>query len=274
MLVLQSLRRPSVLRRDPRHDLPGTLDEAAEKADAIIHIATPLTYEDLMETTIKPGWAIVRNVLGAADKSGQVTRVVMTGSLVSTMRVDGLFSGKTISEDSWNPIRLEAAETSPLNAYCYSKVSAEKKAKGFMKEKPGNFDQIVLLAPSITAKSLQTGFKPDKGNPGGQPGLHRGLFDFDRPGTLYPYVMDVEVVSRVHVQALSPGIPGNERYIFHSPGLMVGSDIARAVREDFPRLRNRVPAAEEGATDSILSPDLLKTDMSKSEKAFGRQRWK
>ncbi|KIY00221.1 uncharacterized protein Z520_03906 [Fonsecaea multimorphosa CBS 102226] len=266
----------------PDMTVPNAFDESARKADAIIHIATPLTYDNLMETMIKPSWAILHNVLSAAEKSGgSVKRVIVTGSMVSTMRVDDLYSSeKTISEESWNPIGLEEAELNPLNAYCYSKVSAEKKAWEFMKEKPRDFELVVLLAPSITGKSLQPGFKPDKRNLGGQPGLYRGLFDCDKPGFVYPYFMDVEDVSRVHVQALSPRIPGNERYMFHSPELMIGDDIARAVRENFPQLRDRVPAPEEGAAgaaadnNSGVSPNLVKTDMSKFEQAFGRQQWK
>ncbi|KIW96389.1 uncharacterized protein Z519_03458 [Cladophialophora bantiana CBS 173.52] len=257
----------------PDMTIPNVFDELASRADAIIHIATPLAYDNLMEKLIKPSWAIVHNVLSAAEKSDRVRRVVITGSMVSTMRVDDMFSGKTISEKSWNPIPLEEAEMSPSNAYQYSKVSAEKKAWEFMNQKPRGFDLIVLLAPSITGKSLQAGFKPEKGNLGGQPGLYRALFDLDRPGFLYPFFMDVEDVSRIHIQALSPSIPGNERYMFHSPELMVANDVARGVREDFPQLRDRVPAPEEDAGGGP-PPNLVKTDMSKFEKVFGRQQWK
>ncbi|OAG34081.1 hypothetical protein AYO21_11775 [Fonsecaea monophora] len=257
----------------PDMTIPDTFDELARKADAIIHIATPLTYDNLMETTIKPSWAILRNILSAAEKSGRVRRVVVTGSMVSTMRMGALYSGGTISAESWSPITLEEAVLNPLNAYQYSKVSAEKKAWEFMKEKPRAFDLVVLLAPSITGKSLQPGFKPNKSNLGGQPGIYKGLFDCDEPGFLFPYFMDVEDVARVHVQALSPGIPGNERYMFHSPELMMADDIAGAVREDFPHLRQRVPAPQRGV-DSGPSSNLIKTDISKFEKAFGRQQWK
>ena len=84
---------------------------------------------------------------------------------------------------------------------------------------------------------------------------------------------DVDDVARIHVEALSPDIPGNERYIFHSPELMAPNTTARAIREAFPQLRGRVPAPEEGAGDGIPA-DLIKTDQSKFERAFGVQKWK
>lgn len=129
----------------------------------------------------------MHNVLRAAEQSARTKRVIVTGSLVATLKIPGdLFSGKTITEENWNPITVEEAATIPVNAYQYSKVYAEQKAWEFMKEKPRSFDLIFLLAPSITGKSLQDGYKPEKGHLGGQPGLYKGLFDVDKPGFLFP----------------------------------------------------------------------------------------
>ncbi|KIW25040.1 uncharacterized protein PV07_10713 [Cladophialophora immunda] len=59
--------------------------------------------------------------------------------------------------------------------------------------------------------------------------------------------------------------------MFHSPELMVTDEIARAVREDFPQLRDRVPAPEEDVNGGA---NMVKTDISKFEQAFGGQQWK
>lgn len=251
---------------------PNSFDEAASNANAIIHIATPVAYTDLLERMIKPSWPIVHNVLTAAEKSARVKRVIVTGSMVSTMKIpEDLFSGQVITEESWNPIPFEAADANPRNAYQYSKVYAEQKAWDFMKEEPRHFDLIVLLAPSITGKSVQEGFQPEKGNLGGQPGIYR-MFDSEKLDSLYPQFMDVEDVARVHILCLSPSVPGNARYLFHSPELLAVNDVARAIRADFPQLRSRIQAPEEGA-DSGLPPNIVKTDISKFEKIFGTQ-WK
>ncbi len=75
-------------------------------------------------------------------------------------------------------------------------------------------------------------------------------------------------MANVHVLSLSPSVPGNERYMFHSPELLAVNDMARAIREDFPQLRHRIPAPEEGA-GSGLEANMVKTDTSKFLNAFG-----
>lgn len=84
---------------------------------------------------------------------------------------------------------------------------------------------------------------------------------------------DVDDVARIHVEALSPSIPGNERYLFNSPERMASTPVALAIREKYPQLRDRVPAPEPDA-GSGLPPNLITTDTSKFEKAFGKQHWK
>ena len=84
---------------------------------------------------------------------------------------------------------------------------------------------------------------------------------------------DVEDVSRIHIESLSPTISGNERYLFHSPELMASNDIALAVRKEFPQLRDRVPSPEEGS-GSGLSEKLVKMDTSRFDGVFGKRVWK
>jgi nucleoside-diphosphate-sugar epimerase len=84
---------------------------------------------------------------------------------------------------------------------------------------------------------------------------------------------DVEDCARVHIEALSPQIPGNERYIFRSPEILVGDVVAMGIREDFPQLRDRVPAPlKSGGTGA--PPDLVHVSTAKFEKAFGQRQWK
>ncbi|KIW16159.1 hypothetical protein PV08_06210 [Exophiala spinifera] len=262
----------------PDMAVAGSFDEAASKVDFIIHVATPLAFDPalMMDHMVKPSRDMVQNVLSAADlPSSRVKRVVVTGSMVSVCRVDKLFSGGTMSSDTWNDITLEEAGQSPSTAYQFSKVHAERGAWEFMRAKPGarKFDLVFLLAPSVTGKALQEGFKPSKSRLGGQAGIYSELFDVEKPGFLYPYFMDVEDVAKVHVKALSPDVPGNERYVFHHTGEVMSSNTAaKIVRGDFPQLQHRVvkPPDEEGPG---LHPNLIKSDATKAEKVFGKQ-WK
>jgi NADPH-dependent methylglyoxal reductase len=77
---------------------------------------------------------------------------------------------------------------------------------------------------------------------------------------------DVEDVASVHIKALSPSVPGNERYLFHSRTLLSSDNAANFVREQYPQLKSRVPI---GNTNAGSPPNLIKTDILKSEAAFG-----
>lgn len=163
--------------------------EAAKGASAIIHAATPITYSNFEEDFIKPTWVHLDNVLNAAAASGTVKRVVVTGSVVSVMRLpDDLMSGKTFSEKDYNSIPREEA-TSTLTAYQYSKVSSEQRAWAYVEREKPKFDVVYLLAPAIIGKSIQIGFKPDKSALGGVGMVYRELFDREEPGFLFPFYM-------------------------------------------------------------------------------------
>jgi NADPH-dependent methylglyoxal reductase len=168
--------------------VPGNFDGPATKADMIMHIATPFSRSNFEETMIKPTWQILHSILTAADKSPRTKRVIVTGSQVSLMRIpQDLASGRTITEEDFNPITLDEAGDSLSPAYQYSKTSSEQRAWSFMKEKKRSFDVIFLLAPTILGRSIQPGFRPDKGGFGGQPMIYQNLFDVERPGPLYPH---------------------------------------------------------------------------------------
>src|ERR1051326_8886713 len=71
----------------PDMTVAGVFDEAANGDLAIIHIATPLERQNFLETIIKPAPVVNSNVFSAASKSRTVKRVIITGSIVATMRV-------------------------------------------------------------------------------------------------------------------------------------------------------------------------------------------
>ena len=60
----------------------GVFDKPAKAVSAIIHVATPLSTSDFMETMIKPAWSICENILEAANQSAIVKRVIITSSIV------------------------------------------------------------------------------------------------------------------------------------------------------------------------------------------------
>lgn len=146
----------------------GAFDKVFLEASEVIHAATPLTTSNFWETMIKPASLVVDNVLKAAAASPVIKRLVVTGSIVSTFKVpDEVMSGKVISEVDWNSVTLEEATTRLPLAYSYSKTISEKEAWAFMEKEKPSFDLIYLLAPNITGKNLQQGFRAEKDALGG-----------------------------------------------------------------------------------------------------------
>jgi NADPH-dependent methylglyoxal reductase len=167
-------------------------DESAKNANGIIHAATPLNDRDFLETIIKPVSEITKNILDAAKVSPTIKRVIITGSIVSTLQLpNDIMSGRTISEKDWNPTTLEEGLSAMHMAYGYSKVKSEQEAWAYMDANKPGFELIYLLAPSITGKSIQQGAKLSKQSLGGVSAFYRDIFDVQKPGFLFPFFMQV-----------------------------------------------------------------------------------
>jgi len=174
----------------PDMTVAHVFDDVASTASAFLHVATPVDYSDFENSVIKPAFKITDNVLRAAAASATLKRVVITGSVVATMRVpNDMASGRTISEADFNPIPRAEASADVRGAYQYSKVSTEQEAWKFMdREKPG-FDLVILLIPSTTGRSIHEGYKSTKTELGGISSIYRAVFDVAEPGFMFPYYM-------------------------------------------------------------------------------------
>jgi NADPH-dependent methylglyoxal reductase len=92
-------------------------------------VATPLSNGDFQNTVIDPTWTIDESILSAAAQAPSVKRVIITGSIVSTMMIpDDLFKDVVISEKSFNIITDKGPIMSPAGSYMYAKTAAERKA--------------------------------------------------------------------------------------------------------------------------------------------------
>jgi NADPH-dependent methylglyoxal reductase len=250
---------------------PHAFDAVLSTATYLVHVATPLAYSDFDATVIQPAEALMTNILLSAKKSNTLKRVVITGSIVSTLRLpDDMLSSKTISVAEYNTIPLTDATSNAGAAYQYSKVSAEKLAWAFMRREHPAWDLVVHLSPSITGRSTEQGWRSDKTGLGGMSGIYRSLFDVEAVGMVFPYFMDVDDVADMHVKSLDvAAVPGNRRYLA-SAGVMDSNDLARKIRDEFPQLRSRVPEPPVGGS---IPDTLVKLDLAETEKVFGTT-WK
>ncbi|KAF2837901.1 NAD(P)-binding protein [Patellaria atrata CBS 101060] len=254
----------------PDMTIPGSFDAATEGVGYAIHVATPLAGSDYVETMAKPAVKVNENVLEAARKAGTVKRIVITGSIVSIVPFKDVREGYTFSEKDWTDIGPEQAAQSIQGGYVYSKVLSERKAWEWIKEKKPGFDLVVLNVPSVIGRSPEPFYTPRPAVIGGNGSLVRELFDVEKVGSLVPFSSDVDDVARLHVLSLNDSVPGNERYLFAHPSLLSPNHLANKIRETYPELRDRVPAAGE---DNGLPKPLPTLDTSKADKVFGTA-WK
>lgn len=174
----------------PDMTVPHVFDDIVKTVDAIIHVATPLGDSDFQNTVINPTLAINKNIFAASIEASSIKRIIITGSIVSTMILpDTLFSPITVSADDYSTITNEQSQSSLPAAYQYAKTSSEKKAWEFMKTAKPSFDLVVLLAPAITGKCIQEGFAPSKTALGGMAEIYQRVFDAETPGLVFPFVM-------------------------------------------------------------------------------------
>ncbi|KAJ5621170.1 hypothetical protein N7510_005154 [Penicillium lagena] len=256
----------------PDMTIPDVFDDAASRANVIVHVATPLAYSNYEEDMIAPAWQIDHNLLTAAEKSKTVRRIVLTGSLVSVISLPNqLQDDRVFNTEDFNPISLSESIERMQSAYSFSKTNSERNAWHFVKQNKPTFDLVVLLAPSITGRSIHEGFVPNKNALGGMAAIYREVFDRKSLGFLFPYIMDVDDVATIHLQAISTSVPGNRRYILHAPEPITAVKVARKIREEYPQLKSRVPEAPAGG-DGLIQP-LAKFDTSEMNYHFGSE-WK
>ena len=179
-----------VLLEIPDLAAPNVFEEPAKTVDAIIHVATPISSSDFDTAVIQPTWTIDHSILTAAANSPTIKRVIITGTVASTLNFPNeFFQDKVISEKNWNSFTHEQALENQMSAYSYAKTLAEQKAWAFMEREKPKFDLVVLLAPGITGKSIQGGWVPTKDFMGGTGMIYKALFDVETPGFLAPYFM-------------------------------------------------------------------------------------
>ena len=176
----------------------ASFDEAAKGSDAIIHMASPfsLKFKDAVKELIEPAVEGTRNVLGAANRSGTVRKVVLTSSVAAVHgdNIDMKELGLTeFTEEHFN--QSSSPEHQP---YSYSKVMAEKEAWKMAGEQ-SQWKLVVInpsfvMGPPVTLNTNSESIQFMKDMIGGK-------FLTGAPALSFGYV-DVRDVATAHLLAL------------------------------------------------------------------------
>jgi nucleoside-diphosphate-sugar epimerase len=176
----------------------GAFNQAANGADAIIHVASPfkLKVSNAKTELIDPALIGTRNVLNAANASTTVKKVVLTSSVaaVNGDNIDLVEKGiQELTEEHFNT--TSSAEHQP---YSYSKLLAENEAWRIAKSQKQW--ELVVINPSFvmgptlanTSSSESIQFMKD---------MLKGKFSFGAPDLWFGFV-DVRDVALAHILAL------------------------------------------------------------------------
>lgn len=182
----------------------GSFNEAMNGCDYIIHIASPVILNNLInednyiERTAVRG---IANIICNAKKYNSIKRIIMTSSTVA------ICNGTKIeyNEDDWNH--------NPKDSYRRSKVMAERTAWKLIKL-DCHFD-LITLCPGMIIGPVQEKIIPES---------MQYIINLLK-GNYYPFsryrennIVDVRDVADIHVKALDLSIPSG-RYIITSETL-------------------------------------------------------
>ena len=145
--------------------IPGAWDDAMQDVDAVVHMATDVSFNPDPNEVVKPTEEGVRNILRSATKAATVKRFVLTSSS-SAVLIPHANKEITVSVNDWCQEALDEAWKPPpyeperaFYTYAASKVAGEKALWKFMKdEKPAFVANAVL--PNFNAGTILTSGGP------------------------------------------------------------------------------------------------------------------
>ncbi len=205
-------------------------DEAVAGCDYVLHVASPLGYENPKDpdALIIPARDGTLRVLRAATKAG-VKRVVMTSACAAAS--PPLYSEDSVSDETlWTD-----PDDSRLSAYRKSKTLSERAAWQFMKDYDGPTTLTTILpgavfGPVLTADNLGSVQVIGRFLQGRMPGNPRiGL-----------EVVDVRDLADVHIRAMTSTQAAGQRFIAVSEFIWM-SDIAKTLRAKLGAAASKVP---------------------------------
>ncbi|CZR63781.1 probable flavonol reductase/cinnamoyl-CoA reductase [Phialocephala subalpina] len=232
----------------------GVFDEAVKGVDAVIHVASPFTYNTTNneKELIIPAINGVRSILQAAAKTPSVKRIALTSSFAAVLDVNRKAPPYfTYTAKDWNPLTYEEAIspiTNAVVAYRGSKKFAELAAWSFIEDEKPSFDIVTLCPPMTFGPVVHPMPKVEDLNES-----NAMLWSIAKgeklPVARVPFWIDVRDLAMVHVEALVRKEVGNRRFVPASPERFSYSMAAEIMRNEFEWARERVRVEEEQKAD-------------------------
>ncbi|OAA63758.1 NAD dependent epimerase/dehydratase [Niveomyces insectorum RCEF 264] len=235
---------------------PGVFSNAVEGVDAVIHVASPFTYDtkDNEKELIIPAINGVQSILEASAAAGTISRVVITSSFASVLDVDRKAPPYfTYTGDDWNPLSYEKAAdpaTNAVIAYRGSKKFAELAAWKYVEEYKPSFDIVTLCPPMTFGPVAHPIAKAEDLNESNATLWRVASGVRPLPVARVPFWIDVRDLAKAHVEAVLRPEVGGRRYIPASPERFSYGLVANIVATNFDWAKATVVAEEQDIDES------------------------
>ncbi|KAF3347841.1 hypothetical protein VdG2_04077 [Verticillium dahliae VDG2] len=197
----------------------GDFSEAVKDVDAVVHVASPFSYDtkDNEKELILPAIVGVKAILAAAASNPNITRLVLTSSFASVMDANRSAPPYfTYTGNDWNPLTYAeaAAPSAPaFLAYRGSKLFAERAAWDFVAARNPAFSLVTLCPPMTFGPVVHPVASVDKLNESNAVLWRIAGGESPLPVARVPFWIDVRDLALAHVEALlRPGV-GGQRFV-------------------------------------------------------------
>ncbi|KAH8888390.1 NAD dependent epimerase/dehydratase [Thozetella sp. PMI_491] len=235
---------------------PGVFAEATRDIDAVIHVASPFTYDtkDNEKELILPAISGVRSILEASAATPSIRRVVITSSFASVLDANRKAPPYfTYTGADWNSLSYEECihpDTTAVIAYRGSKKFAELAAWDFVGGKKPSFDLVTLCPPMTFGPVVHPVKDPASLNESNAMLWKIALGEKPLPVARVPFWIDVRDLAVAHVEALLRPEAGGKRYIPASPERFSYGLAAQNIVDEFDWAKGQVVPEKQPIDDS------------------------
>ncbi|KAL1961374.1 hypothetical protein VTO42DRAFT_102 [Malbranchea cinnamomea] len=215
--------------------------------EAVVHTASPFHFrvtdvqKDLLDPAINGTVGLLRAIKRSAPT---VKRVVVTSSFAAIIdpAKEPTF---TFSEEHWNPVTLEMAASNPVHGYRASKTFAEKAAWKFVEDEKPNFTLSTVNPPVVLGPIVHHLADLSAINTSNERirDLITGAAKDGCPPTGTYLWVDVRDLALAHALAMEKPEAAGQRF-FVTAGKFCNREIAEAIWESFPELRDKLPTGD------------------------------
>lgn len=239
----------------------GVFDDLVKDVDAIIHTASPVTYDikDPFKESIDPAVQGSLNVLKSAHSYGKkVKHVIVTSSIASLLHPAP--PGYVYTEDDWNDDAIKKFSTwkpgdsvDGVMAYIAGKNEAERAIWKFREENNPSFRLTAILPASVFGPFITEISSSKLTSPSLIFPYFAGKKKEVEPVGAFQSWVDVRDVALMHLRALEKGDVADGQRFIAATGTYTNQKVVDILRKHFPERKDTIPLGTPSQNYSTIT---------------------